>query len=298
MKGACGIGLGFSCQDLLTRVEAAGNANMDKETYKMQEGEFLGRIVRTLSLILCQLNHASSNILESLFMYFPASTDNMDKNIFGFSPENFNDLEDDIWGVAGLVIGLASSVGAIYRAGMHDAVLKIKDLIISWIPHADSSTQTSGFCRDKPDIVLSIGSCLALPTVVAFCERVDLLNDNELDHLVNAYTELISELLSVNNSGSYHWSLLMASCVGAGSLLACILNEGVHSIEVEQVEHLLELFRKCYSNPFPSIVHLGGILGVVNALGAGAGNLIYVLPLSPASRDVNEEKVVVFCCFC
>ncbi|XP_021891964.1 protein RST1 isoform X2 [Carica papaya] len=82
----------------------------------------------------------------------------------------------------------------------------------------------------------------------------------------------------------------MASCVGAGSLLACILNEGVHSIEVEQVEHLLELFRKCYSNPFPSIVHLGGILGVVNALGAGAGNLIYVLPLSPASRDVNEEK--------
>ena len=91
------------------------------------------------------------------------------------------------------------------------------------------------------------------------------MDDNELDHLLNGYMELISELVSVKKSGSYHQSLLMASCIGAGSLLACILNEGVHLIVVECVKALLELFRKCNSDPYPPLIHLGGMLRVVNA---------------------------------
>lgn len=294
VKGACGVGLGFACQDLLTRVEAADNSDLDKETRKMQEEDLLGTILRALSLMICNLTQSSSDILESICEFFTSDKYDLDSIRTADLPrENCDDLEEDIWGVAGLVLGLASSVGAVYRAGAHDAVIKIKGLIISWIPHVNTLVHNYGSCSEGPEIVLAVGSCLALPIVVAFCQRVELMDDDELDHLVNGYRELISELVSVKKSGSFHQSLLMASCIGAGSLLACILNEGVHSIEVEFVKDLLELFRKCYSNPYPPLIHLGGLLGVVNAMGAGAGILVHVHTLT---MQTGYERKVIFCC--
>jgi hypothetical protein len=285
--------LGFSCQDLLTRVEVADNSDLDKETIQIQEEFLLGKIVRALSLMICQFTQSSSDIVESLSAYFTPDTYDLDSIRTANLPcENCDDLEEDIWGVAGLVLGLASSVGAIYRAGAHDAVLKIKGLILSWIPHVNYLVQNYGSCSEGAEIVMSVGSCLALPIVVAFCQRVDLMDDNELDHLLNGYRELISELVSVKKSGSFHQSLLMASCIGAGSLLACILNEGVHSIEVECVKGLLELFRKCYSNPYPPLIHLGGMLGVVNAMGASAGILVHMNHLTSSMQTGYDQKVL------
>ncbi|XP_021298973.1 protein RST1 isoform X2 [Herrania umbratica] len=291
VKGACGIGLGFSCQDLLSRVEATDDSTANEENHKMQEERLLGRIVRTLSLILCPAADSSANSLESLCAHFPASTDDIYTSVISdLLYDNCDDLEDDIWGIAGLVIGLGSSIGAIFRRGAYDAVLKIKDLIISWIPHMNSLVQNFDSSGERSGILLSVGSCLALPLVVAFCQRVEMVDGNELDHLVNGYMELISELLSVNKSDTFHKSLLMASTTGAGSLLACILNEGVHVIEVERVNCLLELLRKCYSSPYPPIIHLGGMLGVVNALGAGAGNLFHFHPLNSLVHSGYDQK--------
>ncbi|RVW46640.1 Protein RST1 [Vitis vinifera] len=291
VKGACGVGLGFSCQDLLTRFEAVNDSNLGQETFKMQEVDLLGKIVRALSQMICQLTQSSSDLLESLSSYFPLNTYDMGTVMTSeLSSKNSDDLEEDIWGVAGLVLGLGSSVNAIYRAGAHEAVLKIKDLIISWIPHVNPSVQNSSFHDERSEIVLSVGSCLALPIVVAFCQRVELVNNSELDHIVGGYMELISELVSVKKSGTFHESLLMASCTGVGSLLACILNEGVHPLEVEFVKGLLELLRKSYSNPYPPIIHFGGMLGVVNALGAGAGTLMHSYPLMISLQTGYEQK--------
>ncbi|XP_034207661.1 protein RST1-like [Prunus dulcis] len=230
VRGACGLALGFSCQDLLTRVDAGDNSDMDKETGKMTEADLLGMIVKALSLMIGQLTQLPSDVMESLSAYFPPNTFGIDMNITAeLSHENSDDSLEDIWGVAGLVLGLASSVGALYRAGAHDAVLKIKDLIISWIPHMTTPVQGSRSFSGVSEIVLSVGSCLALPIVVEFCQRLELMDDNEVRHLVNGYRELISELLSVKKSGTFYHSLLMASCIGAGSLLACILNVGLPS---------------------------------------------------------------------
>ncbi|KAG7985679.1 hypothetical protein I3843_03G038900 [Carya illinoinensis] len=291
VKGACGVGLGFSCQDLLTRVEATDNSKLDKDTRKMKEEDLVRKIVKVLSLMICKLTQSSSDIVESLSAYIMPDASDLDAvKTADLLCENCDDLEEDIWGVSGLVLGLASSVGAIYRAGAHDAVLKIKDLIISWIPHVNSLVQNFGSCREDSEIVLSVGSCLALPIVVTFCQRVELMNDSELDHLVNGYRELISELVSVKASSISRQSLLMASCIGAGGLLACILNEGVHPIEVESVKGLLELFRECYSNPSPPLIHVGGVFGVVNAMGAGAGILVHVHPLTSSMQTSFERK--------
>ncbi|XWS44143.1 hypothetical protein CRYUN_Cryun15aG0019200 [Craigia yunnanensis] len=291
VKGACGIGLGFSCQDLLSRVEATDDSNANEENPKMQEERLLGRIVRTLSLMLCPVADSSAYTLERLCAHFPASRDDIVTSITSeLLDDNCDDLEDDIWGISGLVIGLGSSIGAIFRAGAYDAVLKVKDLIISWIPHMNSSVQDFGSSNERSEILLSVGSCLALPLVVAFCQKVEMVDGNELDHLVNGYMELISELLSVNKSGTFHKSLVMASTAGAGSLLACILSEGVHVIEVERVKCLLELFRKCYSSPYPPIIHLGGMFGVVNAFGAGAGNLVDFHPLNSSVHTGYDQK--------
>ncbi|XP_044502428.1 protein RST1 isoform X3 [Mangifera indica] len=291
VRGACGVGLGFSCQDLLTRGEFADDSNLDRETYKTQEMELLGRIVKVLSMRICQLAPSSSGILENLSDHFPVGSYDVDIDIsFKLPHENFIDLEDDIWGVAGLVLGLASSIGVVYRTGAYDAVLKIKDLIISWIPNVNSLVQDSGSYYERSEIVLSVGSCLALPVVVAFCRKVELMDDTELDHLVIGYRELISELLLVNKSGNLYKSLLLASCVGAGSLLACILSEGVQSIKVDHVKCLLQLFKKCYSSPYPPIINLGGVLGVVNALGADAGFFVNVHPSTSSIHAGYAQK--------
>ncbi|PPS18896.1 hypothetical protein GOBAR_AA01700 [Gossypium barbadense] len=291
VKGACGIGLGFSCQDLLSRVETPDDSNANGESHKMLEERLLGRIVRTFSMILHPVAASSANNLETLCAHFPASTDDIDTSITSdLLDDDCDYLEDDIWGIAGLVIGLGSSIGAIYRAGVYDAVLTVKDLIISWIPPMSSSVQSYGSSSERSEMLLSVGSCLALPLVVAFCQRVEMMDGNELDHLVNGYMELISDLLSVHKTGAFHKSLLMASTAGAGSLLSCILSEGLHFIEVERVKCLLELFRKCYSSPYPPIVHLGGMLGIVNAFGAGAGNLVDFHPFNSSVQTGYDQK--------
>ncbi|CAK7328106.1 unnamed protein product [Dovyalis caffra] len=291
VKGACGLSLGFACQDLLTRVEAADNVGFEKEKYKAQEVDLLGKILRTLLLMTSQLSITSYDILESLSPYFSMGANNMETNLTSDSSlEKCDDLEEDPWGVAGLVLGLGSSFNAIYRAGAHDAMLKIKDLIISWIPHVNARVTNSSFSSERMVKALSVGSCLALPSIVAFCRRVEMINDNELDYLLKGYHELISELLSVKKSGTFHQSLMLASCVGAGSLLACISNEGVHPLEVECVKGLLEMFRKCYSSSGPPIIHLGGMLGVFNAMGAGAGILVHAHHFSASMKTACEQK--------
>jgi len=291
VKGACGVGLGFSCQDLLTRTEASASSDIDSDSYRNQEERLLGRIVRLLSSILHGFLHTPCDILESLSALFPPGEED---NVIGLPQlldESSDDFDDDTWGIAGLIIGLGMSVGAIYRAGKKDAVVKIKNLIVSWIPYADSLKQTSGSNSKVSVRLFSVGSCLALPIVITFCQKVELFDAHEVDDIIGCFKDLISELLIVRKSGALRKRLLMASCIGAGDLLGSVLNEGIHPVKIESVKELLELFKKCYSGLYPPVAHFGGMLGVVNVLGAGAGNLVYSHPRPRAPPASSEENV-------
>ncbi|KAH0923800.1 hypothetical protein HID58_023818 [Brassica napus] len=291
VKGACGVGLGFSCQDLLTRTEASASSDVDSESYKNQEEGLLGKIVRLLSLILQHFLRTPCDILESLSALFPLGKEGNVTPLTHLLDENSDDFDDDIWGIAGLIIGLGMSVGAIYRAGKKDAVVKIKNLIVSWIPYADSLQQTSDSNSNISLRVFSAGSCLALPLVITFCQKMELFDAHEVDNLINCYKDLISELLIVKTSGAFHKSLLMASCIGAGDFLGSVLNEGIHPVEIEPLKGLLELFKTCYSGLYPPVVHFGGMLGVVNVLGAGAGDLVFSHPVPRAPSSSEENKI-------
>ncbi|KAL6552953.1 hypothetical protein OROGR_006795 [Orobanche gracilis] len=260
VKGACGIGLGFSCQDLLTRVDSGSNNQSEKETYNMQETELLRKIIRTLVEMIYQLGGSSDDILKKLKEYFPLETGAFSTEVKLLS-EDIDNLGEDAFAVAGPVIGLGNSLSAIYRAGAYDAVLLLRDLAISWI------SDVNGPCFS------SLGACLALPTIVSFCLSVEMIDDTELGHLMIDFTELISKLSSVERSDTFHQSLLVASCAGAGSLLSIVSNAGLNSLEAGDVKRLLSLFRRTYLSPYPPFVHLGGMLGGVNAMGAGAGTL-------------------------
>ncbi|KAF6157441.1 hypothetical protein GIB67_004379 [Kingdonia uniflora] len=260
--GACGFGLGIASQHILIRVEVAEGSSFE-ETSRGQDTDLLAKIVVALSTKICQLSPSSFGSLQSLCNYFLPYTKDASLAANLDQPCNDdNELEEDVWAVAGLVLALGNVACAIYQAGHSDAVLTIKDLLRSWIPHINPVVPMSA---------LSVGSCLALPMVVAFCQRIEIIGEDELNYLVNGYKNLISELLCIKKSGIFHQSLLMASCIGAGNLLSCILDEGVYSLKADNVKSLLELFRKSYSNSYPPSVHFGGMLGVVNALGAGAG---------------------------
>ncbi|PIA29308.1 hypothetical protein AQUCO_06100078v1 [Aquilegia coerulea] len=291
VKGACGVGLGFACQNHLdTSVEAVDNS-ASHETSSLKEVNLAVRIVRSLSMIICQLSPSSCGSLQRLCKYFPLNTDNLvTDQASEVSCDSVSIMEEDVWGIAGLILGLGKSVSAIYRAGGPDAVIMLKTLLTSWIPYLNYVDQNSSVCNVKPEMMLSVGSCLALPVVMEFCLTVELVTEDELIHMVNGFRELISELLSVKKSGSLHQSLLMVSCIGAGDLLSCILDQGVHSIKTEDVEVLLELFRKSYTNQYPPTIHFGGMLGVVNALGAGAGFLTHSNPKSSSLKTVQGQK--------
>ncbi|XP_060192465.1 protein RST1 isoform X2 [Lycium barbarum] len=291
VKGACGVGLGFSCQALLARADADDNAHPGKETYKIEEADLLRKIIRTLSELISQFTPSSADVLETLSVSFPLGSDHLNSDIAGeFLGSTSENLEEDVWGVAGLVLGLGNCVGAMYRAGMCNAILNVKALLISWIPHP---TEVTTMSKDH-EILLSVGSCLAAPIVMATCQRFELTDDADLEHLLSSYKELISDLLSIKRFDTFHQSLLMASCLGAGSLVGVVLNEGLHSLKIEHIKELLLLFRKSYSDSNPPLIHLGAMLGVVNALGAGAGTLIEPHPLSSshASSDRKEASYI------
>ncbi|KAK9090349.1 hypothetical protein Sjap_023526 [Stephania japonica] len=289
VKGACGASLGLACEGLIS---IEGTDLFESANGRTEENNLLGRIVRALCLAICQLSPSSSGSLESICKYFPSDTD--DIFLDATSDLCFNggsNLENDVWGVVGLVLGLANSVNAIYMTGGSDSVIILKALLMSWIPYVNALAHHPTVCHEKSGTLCSVGACLALPIVVAFCSRIELVDDDELNHLVNGYRELISDLLSVKKTGIYHQSLSMAACAGAGNLLSFILDEGVNSLKAENIKCLLELFRKTYSNPNVPIVYFGGMLGVVNALGARAGIFIHTKS-RPSLVQINYEQKV------
>ncbi|CAH9123168.1 unnamed protein product [Cuscuta epithymum] len=291
LKGACAVGLGFSCEDLLTKSGAEDDLHPGRGSLRSEELILLKRIVQSLSQLISPLTtHSSVDILKKAFSSVRHGSDDFDSNLTSkFLGQSSDDFEEDVWGIAGLILGLGSSVGAIYRAGAYDAVLNLKTLLISWISNSNLSISSPANSSES-ELLLSTGTCLAAPIVMAFCHRVELMDGTEMDQLVGCYKQLISQLVSVKKFNTLHQSLLLASCVGAGSILGTILNGRLHSLKVEFVKDLLDLFRKCYSEPNPPLIHLGAIIGVVNALGAGAGTLVQDHPFCKSYDIINGQK--------
>ncbi|CAN1347180.1 Protein RST1 [Linum perenne] len=210
VKGACGVSLGFSCEDLLTRVD--DSVNKGKEHYKLQEVDLLSRIISALLLMTSQLSEASNDFMEGLSAYPPLGKSSFKLNMGSkFLVKKSDELGEDVWGVAGLILGLGFCVGAMYRAGAYDAILKMKDLIISWIPHVDVALLKPGFLGEEQDKVLSVGSCLALPNIVAFCLKVEMMDGDSsclVSPLVSSpacetnVTSLVQELFLVAQNSS------------------------------------------------------------------------------------------------
>lgn len=285
------MGLGFACDDLLSRLEV-DDSEGGGETFRLRETTLLQNIIKSLSLTLCQICPSASESLKSLNKSLMCDGDGtFEEDFLNLPKESCDNMQEDAWGIAGLVMGLGSSVVAIYRSGSYDAVMKIKDMLISWIPHVDSSLRSSIYRNEMTEVPLSVGSCLALPTVIAFCQRVELVDD-DFEDLFRRYGSLILELLESKKSGTLHQNLLMASCIGAGSLLSCVMNAGVHCMRFEDVKYLLGIFQDTYTHSHPPLVHLGGMIGVVNAFGAGAGDLSDMYPKPTRFQLNNELKVL------
>ncbi|XP_051222968.1 protein RST1 isoform X1 [Lolium perenne] len=277
VKGACGLGLGYACQGLLTRAESTADSELEA-TSELKERASVKEILHTMTASIVKLCPSSCYSLKKLSVCGIFSMEGME--------ENYGSLDDDPWAIAGLVLGLGNSVIALYRLGAYEDVIELKNILISWIPDVDSSSELFG---EINSVSLCMGSCLALPSVIAFCQRVELLND-DLDALFNRYTSLATELLNLKKSGSVFQNLLMAVCIGAGSLLSCILNDGVHSMKSADVKKFLDILRNIYTHPYPPLVHLGGMFGAVNAFGAGAGDLIGICSKSMNSQIKHEKE--------
>ncbi|XP_028554714.1 protein RST1 isoform X2 [Dendrobium catenatum] len=265
--GACGLGLGFACQGLLSNAEVDSN--------RFTEGNLLCDVIKTLSMVLSKLCPLASDSLKNLIESFLLHGYDSAEASSVLPQCKLDSLEDEEpWGIAGLVLGLGNCVFAMYRLGLNDAVLILKDILLSWVPSLEPSNKSSLFCNEMTEISLAVGACLAIPMVVAFCQNVELMI-GDIDAILIRYVSLVSDLLNSSVSEIHYQNLVMASCIGAGSFISCILNDGVHSIRYDDIKHLLEFLRNGYSNSHPPLVHLGAMIGVVNAFGAAAGDLTY-----------------------
>lgn len=277
VKGACGLGLGYACQGLLTRTDSTTDSELEATT-QLKERASVEEILHTMTASIVKLCPSSCYSLKKLSVCGMFSMEGME--------ENCDSLDDDPWAIAGLVLGLGNSVIALYRLGAYEDVIELKNILISWVPDVDSS---SVLFDEINSVSLCMGSCLALPSVIAFCQRVELLDD-DLDALFNRYTSLATELLNLKKSGTVFQNLLMAICIGAGSLLSFILNDGVHAMKFADVKKFLDTLRNIYTQPYPPLVHLGGMFGAVNAFGAGAGDLTGICWKSMNSQIKHEKE--------
>ncbi|KAG0493527.1 hypothetical protein HPP92_004521 [Vanilla planifolia] len=247
--GASGVGIGLACQGLLSSVEG-------DNSHRLMEATLLHDVIRTLSMVLNELCPCTFESLKNLTECLTLDNCDYEESSSLLHCRKLENLEGETWGVAGLVLGLGNSAVAVYRFGAVDAVLKIKDILLSWIP-SPGSTKESLFANEMFDMPLAVGACLAIPSIVAFCQKVELMIGDQMDKILTRYISLVSQLLNSRKTGILYQNLLMASCVGAGSFVSYILGYGMHSVQYDDIRHLLELLRNCYAKPCPPLVHLG-----------------------------------------
>lgn len=275
--GACGVGLGFALQSLLSGDPVNSDTSKELGTSKQEKTALLRHVVKSLIQLLCWMCPSAIESLQNLYQF--ELLNGVDCNI-GYSklPEHagkhWDNIEENVWGIAGLVIGLGTSVVAIQKSGSPAMVVEITNILISWIPFVNSwqgKHSHSEFAYDDISAVsLAVGSSLALSTAVNICHKLELM-DEGLDSLVNGFRILISKVACQKEHSYLYQNLLLASCIGSGNLLSCILNESAHPIKVEDVKKMLETIRRTYTDPNPPLVHFGGMIGIVNCMGAGAG---------------------------
>lgn len=243
---------------------------------KSEETKLLKTIITTLSALISKQHPSTVSSFQALLT-----------EAFPGAPKLILDacdfLDEDPWGVAGLILGLGICTFALYRAGACKAVIMIKDLLLSWVANV--------LFNEITEVPLCIGSCLALPMVISFCHKVELSRDDDLDSLFNYYNLLISKLIQTKKSSGTHLDLLMAASMGAGSLISCIANDGVYSLRLDVVKGLLQSIGNVYTKACSPLVQLGGLIGVVNAFGASAGDLDQSLT-QPISFLANAPKVL------
>eukprot|EP01018_Ginkgo_biloba_P009771 Gb_07737 [translate_table: standard] len=299
VTGACGVALGFACQDLLSCETISDASDHEMETGKQKEAALLAQIVRTLMQLLCQLCPCVSESLQNLNQFRLPSTGGCNAEYKLADCVGKQCEEENVWGIAGLVIGLGNSIVGIQRAGNPTLAVEITKTLISWIPCVNSwqgrNSQTGLYASDDISAVsLAVGSCLALSTAVSICHKMELM-DEGLDTLVNGFRSLISEVECQKDKSYSNQNLLMAACIGAGELLSCILNEGAYPIKFEDIKNLLETIRKTYTHPNPPIVHFGGMIGVVNAMNACVGIITQIsqqtLELEPRTKHKEASYV-------
>ncbi|PRQ36115.1 hypothetical protein RchiOBHm_Chr4g0387881 [Rosa chinensis] len=141
---------------------AVDNSSTGTDSEKMSDRDLLGDIIKTLFYMISEIIHVAPDNLDSFSAYLQPSRYDRDTSITSeLSNENCNDSQD-ICGIARLVLDLASSVGAMYRAGADDAIFNINNVMVSWVPHMNRLVQGSFHHLIQWDITLEFVSTISI----------------------------------------------------------------------------------------------------------------------------------------
>ncbi|KAG6543981.1 hypothetical protein Mapa_014605 [Marchantia paleacea] len=283
VRGACGLALGFICQDLLrgesSSKSLAGLAGVSRQ----REMEALVQIVLSLVQLTsetCTLAGPSLSKFLGLLRSEVIAKERLTKT---FIPEEGPKLEeDDFWAVVGLVWGLGSSVTGLEQLCCPVLVSSLTELIVSWISiSATEKSEEMGSIqgleqRNVSESFLAAGACLALPTCLNVSSRLEILTEN-VDSILQKVQSLIQLATKPENSASLEsWpsTLFAALYIGAGNAFAACLQDGSHSLRLESLESLVSCLQEGVNEPkFGNLAQLGAAIGISNVLGGGAALL-------------------------
>ncbi|KAJ7536683.1 hypothetical protein O6H91_12G077500 [Diphasiastrum complanatum] len=298
VRAGCAIALGSICQNLLKDSSITDISDVSDKS-KDQEISLLMNIVKNLAQLLVEICPSCEQTLNSILNFKISKDEELciegQRKVITSRVEQ--EIEENVWAVVGLLIGLGLSVTAIARAGKISLVLAITDAVIAWIPQKAEanlsvhSGSSYNYICSFSSLSLAVGACIALPMCVHVCYSLELMRDAEVDSLLGRLHLLLQDtwnLQSHSEIGIWMMQLSAAASIGTGNLFAFLLFEGSHPMQLEVVNSIMQTLLKGSKMSQATYGQLGSMVGLANALGAGA-------VLSPPLRNWSlEDKVGIF----
>lgn len=265
VRGACGMALGFLCQNLVSqdgKCEPGADLAGTVQERELSIHAFVFENILNLLSIWCP---ETFEVLQKIGRHTLESSGNKLKNLC--SPQIKSSSESGkecIWTVAGLAMAIGSSVVALERIGAPKSISHVTEFLIQGIHTFHSGPDKDCFFS------LAIGSFISLPTCIETCLRLGILRE-EVDTLLQNEKDF---LVLCKSDKYFPAELRMAACIGSGNLLATLLHHGTHKLTLEDIHSIIESLKSVALGKNCALSSLGGFIGLANALGAGTALVV------------------------
>ena len=277
VRGACGIGLGFVDQNIMSQDLHESGALDSDGTVKDKEFMIHYQIVKN---ILNLFSVWFPNLFlkwEKLVLPVGLECSGYGEGVYFPEIKSFSSEDNEcIWTASGLCIALACTVISWERIGDLNSVSHIVEVMVDGI-HAIVREDDQECSR-----LFAVGAFLSLPTFVEPCLRLEISTD-KVEGVFGDVKHFMKVCLQNNNIPD---ELKMAACIGSGNFIATLLQDGTFKLCLEDINLVIAAMKGISLEKNCGLATLGAFIGLSNILHGGAG---HVSPLRHRRMDILKH---------